>query len=324
MSVHGFVILGAMLVLLGMLLWVATAMGMALMMLRPPRMTDGKALYLLRRLGPGDLGLAFEETSFVVRDARTGQTLKLAGWWMPHEEARGRCAVLLHGYSDAKVGAIAWAPMLHALRMNVLAIDLRAHGESEGTYSTGGFFERDDVNQVVNQLQAQRPEDARQVVLFGISMGAAVAAAAAAMRDDLAGVILESPFADHYQAAVVHAHLHGLPGNGFVWAAQRFVKVFTGADLREVRPVDMVGKIRCPLLVIHCADDPFVPERDAEALEAAVRARPAEWGPTVYWRVEGAAHVMALCADPAEYQRRVGEFLESLPAMRATAHTPDT
>src|SRR5205823_2216703 len=101
---------------------------------------------------------------------------------IPHPKAAGRCAVLLHGYGDAKVGAIAWAPTLHALGFNILALDLRAHGESDGRYCTARYFERHDVSQVIDELKRQRPADVRRVVMFGISMGAAVAAAVAVLR----------------------------------------------------------------------------------------------------------------------------------------------
>src|SRR5205823_12336907 len=129
----------------------------------------------------GDLGLAFEEVSYRVRDD-AGRTIEIAGWWIPRpQQGGGRCAVLLHGYADAKVGAIAWAPLWHAVGFHVLAVDLRAHGQSGGAFSTGGFFERDDIAQVLGQLRAARPGHSRQLVLFGVSLGAAVAAAAAAV-----------------------------------------------------------------------------------------------------------------------------------------------
>src|SRR3954451_20750211 len=56
-------------------------------LLHPPRMSDGKALYLLNRLSPADVGLAFEDVAFTVRDEPTGRPLKIAGWWMP--QSRG-------------------------------------------------------------------------------------------------------------------------------------------------------------------------------------------------------------------------------------------
>src|SRR4051812_46591822 len=88
---------------------------MARALVRPPRMTDGKALYVLKRVTPGDLGMTFEDATFTVRDLRTGKPLKLAGWWMPYPHAQGRCVVLVHGYADGKIGAIAWAPLWHGL-----------------------------------------------------------------------------------------------------------------------------------------------------------------------------------------------------------------
>src|SRR5688500_12152020 len=104
----------AVLLAVGALLCLAAVVLSARSLLRPPRMTDGKALYLLRRLSPEDVGLRYEQTSFTVRDARTGERLKLAAWWIPAAAADGdRCVVLLHGYADAKVGAIAWARSWH-------------------------------------------------------------------------------------------------------------------------------------------------------------------------------------------------------------------
>ena len=134
--------------------------------LRPPRMNDGKAMWVLRRLSPGDLGLEFEETWFRVQDERGGK-LRLAAWWIPASRASDRCVVLLHGYADAKVGAIASAPLWHELGFHILAIDLRAHGESDGRYCTGGWFERQDVAQAIDQLLVDRPAETRRLVLFG-------------------------------------------------------------------------------------------------------------------------------------------------------------
>ncbi len=313
-----FVIL--MLVVLA-LLCAGIVFGMAGMLLKPPRMTDGKATWVLKRLSPGDLGLQFEDVSFQVRDARDGKPLKIAGWWIPPRRASGKCVVALHGYGDAKVGAIAWAPTLHALGYGVLAIDLRAHGESGGVHSTAGFWERHDVGDVVNQFRASRPNATQSVILFGVSLGAAVAAATAVGRDDLDGVILESPYADYRSAIAAHAHILGQPGGRLQTLGVRLAEWLSGADFAAVRPVDLIPKIPCPLMIIQPGDDPFVPPADAKRIEAAAASRPSELQ-TVYWHVAGAPHVQALSTDPEAYRRKLEAFLES-PSGATLVPSPD-
>lgn len=318
----GIFVLALVLVGVGAMLCAATALLMAWSLVHPPRMTDGKAAWVLRRLSPGDVGLAFEEARFDIRDER-GNPLKIAAWWIPCLQARGRCAVILHGYADAKVGAIAWAPLWHALGYNLLVPDLRAHGESDGAVCTAGFFERNDLGQVLDELRASRPDDARQLVLFGISMGAAVAAATAAQRSDIAAVIMESPYAEFSRAAAAHMDLVGLPGRFLQRPALRLAQWLTNADFTAVRPADLIAQLPCPVLVIESGFDAFLAPEDRAMLAAAVKAHRVESGPAEIWTVEGAEHLMALTADPAEYQRRIGDFLtragltDETPAQRA-------
>jgi hypothetical protein len=323
--------LAAVLLALGVLLSAAVVWLMARSLLRPPRMTDGKAAWVLRRLSPGDLGLPYEDVSFDVRDERTGRPLRIKGWWIPAAapanaaggQASGRCVVLLHGYADAKVGAIAWAPPWHDLGFNILAIDLRAHGESGGTESTAGYFERHDVEQVIGQLRAERARDAAQVVLFGVSLGAGVAAAVAAQPDEggtkgrhsglpgmnLSAVVMESPFADFRAAATTHIDALGLPGGPFPRAALWLAERLSGARFDAVRTVDLVGKAPCPVLIIAPDSDLFRTAADTGAMEAALRGRGAGSGVGRVWRVEGADHLMAAHADPAAYRRALESFL---------------
>jgi uncharacterized protein len=290
------------LLLLGALLASLTIFLMAQAILRPPRMNDGKAMYCLHRLSPGDLGLGFENESFRVRDTQTGRMLHIAGWWIPHPEAHGRCAILIHGYADAKVGAIAWAPIFHEIGWNVLAIDLRAHGESDGMYSTGGYFERDDLTQVIDELRASRPMETQRMVLFGISMGAAVAAAVTASRDDVAGVILESPFGDFRQAVRAHFDWLGLPGGAIARAALWFAEILSGARFDQVRTIDTITRIDCPVLAIFGGKDELLGEGDVLAFQKAIRR-----GRVVI--VPNAMHLMAMQMDAEAYESAIAGFL---------------
>jgi pimeloyl-ACP methyl ester carboxylesterase len=299
----------AVLLLVGILLSILTSIFLALSILQPPRMNDGKAMFRLHRLSPGDLGLRFENEPFRVRDRKTGRTLHSAGWWIPHPDADGRCVVLVHGYADAKVGAIAWAPLFHKLGWNILAIDLRAHGESDGRYCTGGYFERDDLTQVLDELLTTRPGETRQLILFGVSLGAAVVAAVAAAREDLGGVILESPFTDYRQVVAAHFNLLGLPTGPVLRLAIWLAEVFSGAKFDEVRPIDTIPRIHCPVLAILGGDDELLSAGDVAALERSM-------GQHKLLVVEGSPHLMAMQVDASGYANQVSTFLDEAIASR--------
>lgn len=298
----------------GIALVVPVAWYMAEALIRPPRMTDGKALYLLKRLSPADLSLHFESADFQVEDVRSGGRLRIAGWWISSARPSERCVLLLHGYADAKVGSIAWAPVFHGADCNILAIDLRAHGESGGRLSTAGILEQHDIEQVLNQIRGRFPEQTRQCMIFGVSYGTAIAARVAAERDDLAGVILDSPFVDFRHAAMAQYDLIGLPGRWVQRLALHMAEWRIGGSFADRRPVDLLEQIAAPLMVIETGLDPFVPEGDRRQIEAALKRREQAGRMTTYWHLPQTPHLLANQLHPEEYRRRIGQFISA--AMR--------
>lgn len=291
----------------GLLAGAAAVYLMADGLLRPPRMNDGKAVWLLRRLSPGDLGLRFEETSFTVIDETSGEKLRLAAWWIPAPSngPGDRCVILLHGYADAKVGAIAWAPTWHSLGFHILALDLRAHGESDGDRCTGGQRERFDANQVIDQLRQMKPQETRQMVLFGVSFGAAVAAATAVLRDDIAAVVLDSPYDSFAQAAMGQMDRLGAPGRFFQRLSIGLAGKIAGVDFNGMRTSTSISALHCPTFVIAADADHAVSAADAARIADAVRQRGER-----YWSAPEAGHALALVADPMQYRNEVADFLD--------------
>src|SRR5690606_14826776 len=82
--VFGLIKLLLMLIAVGVLLVAALVVIMARGLVRPRRMTDGKAIYVLKRLSPGDLAMPFEDVRWRVRDSAGGGEISIAGWWIPH------------------------------------------------------------------------------------------------------------------------------------------------------------------------------------------------------------------------------------------------
>ena len=97
-----------------------------------------------------------------------------------------------------------------------------------------GALERDDVDQVINQLLTMYPGQTKQLVLFGASLGAAVAIATAGRRADVMALILESPFTDYSKAIEMHAKLSGLDGGLLIRPAIWMSQKISGADFGQV------------------------------------------------------------------------------------------
>ena len=305
-----FLRLFAVMVAVGLSACLLLCIGMAIGILLPPRMRNARAILFLRRLSPADLDLPYRDLNFTVRDHRTVRPLRISGWWIDAPAPSDRTVILIHGYSDGKIGALAWAPLFRSLGFNILAVDQRAHGDSQGLFITAGFHERHDFSQVIDQLKSDHHDQTRKLVLFGVSLGAAAAAATAALRSDVSAVILDCPFKDFPSAVLSHAESLPVPGRLFQSMAVRIAELIARADFSQVRPVDFIANLACPIWIIQSTLDPFVPPEDQDAIAYAIASRPNNLPPAHFWRAEGSFHVLALADHPAEYTRRLTDFLE--------------
>ena len=120
------------------------------------------------------------------------------------------------------------------------------------------------------------------------------------MRDDIDGLILDSPFADYRPAVGAHGRMRGMPGGWLRDSAIRLAELQSGADFRAVRPRDHIGKLTCPVMIVHAGEDPFIPDEDAAEMAAAMQSR--NNARDVLWSVPDAGHVLGIAAvGPDEY-----------------------
>lgn len=307
----------------GVVLWGLTIALTLWALLRPPRLTPARAMARLGRMSPSDMGLRHIDRSFVVRRGDRPEGLKIAGWWVPHPMGGGRTVVIVHGYADSRIGALAWLGPWVALGFNALLIDLPAHGESEGTWTTAGLRERHDLAEVIQTLRADQPEATREVFLFGVSLGAAVVLAAAG-ESDVNGVVIESPVADFARGAGVQLSILGLPTRGVLGPGLWIAQLLIGQRFASIRPTDLIRSLPCPVLAMLPEADPFLPPEDARALASAVEARREIDGVSSCNVFPGAGHLQPLQTDPAGYTNRLNQFSISCKSGRLARATPVT
>ncbi|MBL8876021.1 MAG: alpha/beta hydrolase [Phycisphaerae bacterium] len=219
---------------------------------------------------PGDPGeltpaLAFRRFGFESRGRR------LIAWDIDGNCPTGPVAVLTHGWSDSKVGALARVSALAPMCSRIVAWDLPGHGESPGACELG-MREGEDLVALLESLDG--PGSAR-IVLFGWSLGAGVSLVAGNQwqnRDRLAGVIAEAPYrlvetpARNVMRAQRSPWRLNLPIA--IWLIRRRAGVSAGA-LAQFDRAGWARELPCPLLVLYGTDDVVCPLEDARAIANA-------------------------------------------------------
>jgi uncharacterized protein len=257
---------------------------------------------------PADLNLTYEAFNLSTSDG-----IRLSAWWMPAPNVTTAPAVLyLHGYGDSMNQSLRVAPFLVEGGYHVLAFDFRAHGTSDGPYTTVGLDEVRDVKAALDWLSARADVDANRIAVLGVSMGAATGINAAAQDDRIVAVVADSGFAKLGNIVKNSiSHFTGLPRYPFGPLSVHFASLRIGIDVGDNQPANAVTKFSAPILVIQGEPDNIVIAKDDGEVIAKAAGDRAE-----YWLVPGAKHAEAVKTDPEAYRQRVLDFL--LRAMPAT------
>ncbi|WP_162913355.1 alpha/beta hydrolase [Rhodospirillaceae bacterium SYSU D60014] len=228
-----------------------------------------------------------------------GETL--SGWWIEAKPACGTI-LLMHGIRQNRRAMLSHAPFLVEAGYAVLLFDFRAHGESEGDRITFGHRESGDARAAISFAARQLP--GRPVAAIGFSMGGA----AALLADpplDLDALVVEAAYPTWTESVVNKIRIRLGPLAELVAPALLLqLEPRLGISPDALRPINRITGIDTPVLVIAGTDDPHAPLAQSRALYEV--ARP----PKAFWAVEGAGHVDFHRAAPAEYERRVLEFLK--------------
>ncbi len=190
---------------------------------------------------PAALSLPFEEVHFTASDGT-----RLHGWFIPQENAQATL-LFLHGNAGNISHRLRSIALFRNLGLSIFIFDYRGYGMSEGSPTENGTYL--DAEAAWQYLNRERSIPANHLIIFGRSLGGAIAAWLATQQP-AAAVILESTF-----TSVEDMARHYYPYLPVRWLLR--IKYPT---------IERMSGIKSPLLLIHSADDDIVPFTQGQAL----------------------------------------------------------
>ncbi len=246
---------------------------------------QGRMLYLSDMPGrsldgtPNDVGLEYEDVLLETTDG-----VAIHGWLVHGETSR--VLLFFHGNAGNISHRLASIRQLVDLGLSIFIIDYRGYGQSEGKPSEDGLHH--DAEAAWQYLTGSRGIRAGDIVIFGRSLGGAVAAWLAA-RERPGALILDSSFTS-------------APDIGqevYPWLPVRLLSKFRHATLEHL------VKASTPLLVVHSRDDEIIPFHHGEALFDAAKQ------PKTFLELRG-GHNDAHFTSETIYIDGLRRFLESV------------
>lgn len=205
-----------------------------------------------------------------------------------------------HPFTDFSGGAELSLAMEH----NLLLVDQRAHGKSDGRTISFGILERQDVLCWARYAVERFGEDV-QIILYGVSMGGATVLMASDLDlpKNVKGIVADCPYVNPLDIILQVGRKTAFPQ----WLIRPFAilgaKIYGGFNLQETDALRAVMQTKIPVLIIHGEADTYVPcnmSAEAQHINPAMVSR---------HTFPGAAHGISYLVDTARYQKLVKDFV---------------
>ena len=212
--------------------------------------------------------------------------------------------IIIHGYMSQGDEMIEYTKQFNKKGYNVLLLDLRGHGTSEGDYVGMGWHDRLDIIDWINYIVNKNSEN--KIILYGISMGAATTMMTTGenLPSNVKLAISDCGYTSTWdEFGYKLKELFNLPTFPVLNAASTVCNIRAGYNFKQASSVEQVKKSNTPTLFIHGSEDTFVP---FEMLEVVYNAASCEKEKLV---VEGAGHGMSSTVNPDLYWNTIDNFI---------------
>ena len=233
--------------------------------------------------------------------------LQLSGRYY-HIKDGAPLAICFHGYRSSPLTDFSGgSEFCFQLEQNVLLVDQRAHGSSQGKTIGFGITEQHDVLTWIRYALTRFGPDLK-ILLYGISMGGATVLMASSLPlpFNVKGIVADCPYSSPKDIILSVGKKLGYPSK-LIWPFVIFgAKVFGGFDIRQTTAEKAVRSAQIPILIIHGQDDTFVPCDMSRGI--------ADANPDLVQRsiIPGADHGISYLVDTKAYKAIVSDFMDRI------------
>lgn len=193
---------------------------------------------------------------------RSDDGTALAGRMIPGTKRLRPWVLMLHDFEGSWRDSLAFSRIYAAHDCNIMLVDMRAHGESEGEWTGSGWLDRRDVIAWCSWIIA-RTGEGTQIIIHGIGMGATAALFAAEEKDfpiQVRAIVSDSAYTDTWNATALRF------GKGFA-KPQPMLDLYRiilkkskgGYDLSIGNILPSMQSISTPLFIMHGEKDACTP-----------------------------------------------------------------
>ncbi len=231
--------------------------------------------------------------------------LKLFGRFFPCGSST-KTVLCFHGYTSEGLNDYSTLARFYLEHgFNLLIVDERAHGRSEGTYIGFGCLDRLDAKVWIDYLVKRMGEDS-SILLHGDSMGAATVlmTTGLSLPKQVKAAVSDCAFTSAWEVfSAVLKNMYHLPAFPIMQLANRMVLKNAGYELDECNARREVRKAKIPILFIHGKSDTFVPCSMVYELYDACRTE------KKLVVIEDAGHVESCYKNPEKYEEAIRSFI---------------
>lgn len=211
--------------------------------------------------------------------------------------------IIVHGYTNNALEMLDVAYNFYKKGYSILLIDQRAHGKSDGIYSTHGFYERKDMLSWIDYINKKKKT---KIILYGISMGGTVIMRTVGenLPDNVICAIEDCGFISNYDQFYNQLkYLKFLP-KPIISSFNIFSSIFFGFNIYKFKPEEILMNGKIPFMFIHGSSDKLVPPKNAYDAYQLYK------GKKKLLIIDGAKHMKSSIQDSKKYYNEIFSFIK--------------